>query len=231
MNGIKRLLSSMSKRTLVLTLTLVLSLATATGSTLAWLVDRTNPVKNTFTYGDVHIDLKESPSDVDDGDGNANTNTYKMLPGKVISKDPSVTVFQGTEDCYVYVQIDKSANFDSFMTFEVADGWLPLTGVANVYYREVNASYVDYYDVTYNVLKDNAVKVKDDVTTEMLRELDWYGEANYPTLTFTAYAVQRDVSIASINTPEAAWLTMQAETAEFTGAETPFTDDTALTTP
>ncbi len=226
MNGIMRLLRGMSRRTLTLTLALVLSLGAATGGTLAWLVDQTDPVKNTFTYGDVHIDLQETDESdpaiggVDDGDGNSRTNTYKMMPGKVISKRPWVTVFQGTEDCYVFVQIEESANFDDFMTYEAAEGWLPLEGVENVYYREVNAADVAAANAEYEVLKDNVVKVKDSVTTEMLRALDQNGIADYPTLTFTAYAVQRDAAVESIGTPARAWATMQAENA----AEPPVND-------
>lgn len=222
MNGIMRLLRGMSRRTLTLTLALVLSLGAATGGTLAWLVDQTDPVKNTFTYGDVHIDLQETDESdpaiggVDDGDGNSRTNTYKMMPGKVISKRPWVTVFQGTEDCYVFVQIEESANFDDFMTYEAAEGWLPLEGVEgaeNVYYREVNAADVAAANAEYEVLKDNVVKVKESVTTEMLRALNQNGIADYPTLTFTAYAVQRDAAVESISTPAGAWATMQAENA------------------
>ena len=39
---------------------LALVLCCAVGGTLAWLTDKTEPVKNTFTIGDINIDLSES---------------------------------------------------------------------------------------------------------------------------------------------------------------------------
>ncbi len=226
MKLIEKMMNGVSKRTLALTLTLVLALATATGGTLAWLVDQTDPVTNTFTYGDVDIDLEEDESDDgDDGDGDPNTNTYQMLPGKEISKRPYVTAHKGSEDCYVFVKIEESENFADFMTYEVAEGWTALEGVEGVYYREVNKTDVADEDAVYEVLKDNQVKVLDTVTSEMLRELDADGANNYPTLTFTAYAVQRDAEIESISTAANAWAAIQAE------PETPDTGADTLVNP
>lgn len=172
-----------------------------------------------MTYGDVHIDLPEADEadpaigGVDDGDSDPRTNTFKMMPGKEIAKRPWVTVFQGTEDCYVFVQISKSTNFDDFMTYEIAEGWLPLDGVENVFCREVSTSDAADANVEFEVLKENKVCVKDTVTTQMLRALDQGGVTNYPTLTFTAHAVQCDAAVEGIGTPIGAWEIMQAQTA------------------
>ena len=57
----------------------------------------------------------------------------------------------------------------------------------------------------FYVLKDNTVTVKESVTKTMLNDLDKNGTTNYPTLTFTAYAVQRDSKIAAIDTAKEAW--------------------------
>ena len=70
----------------------VLVLCCAIGGTLAWLTDRTNPVVNTFTVGDINIELKESE----------NLN-LKMVPGNTIAKDPKVTVKADSEACYLFV--------------------------------------------------------------------------------------------------------------------------------
>ena len=68
----------------------------------------------------------------------------------------------------------------------MADGWTPLEGVENVYYRSVTASDADR---TFGVIADDEVTVKGDVTKEMLNNLN---EDTNPTLTFTAYAVQSE---------------------------------------
>ena len=187
MATIMKLLGKMNKRTLVLSLALVLALATATGGTLAWLIDETEPVTNVFTYGDVNIDLEESPSDKDDGDDDPNTNEYQMVPGKDITKDPMVTVYANSEDCWLFVKIEESTNFDDFMTYTVADGWTELTGVegvSGVYYRTVEASTSDQ---GFAVIKDNTVTVKGGVTKA---QMDALATGTYPTLTVTAYACQ-----------------------------------------
>lgn len=152
----------------------VLVLCCAIGGTLAWLTDTTNPVVNTFTVGDINIELKET------------TTNYKMVPGNTIAKDPKVTVQANSEACWLFVKVEKSTNFENFMTWAIADGWQLVPGETNVYYREVNATTAD---TSFDVLKGNSVAVKDSVTKADLNALTW---DTFPTLTFTAYAVQKD---------------------------------------
>lgn len=156
--------------------------ATVAG-TLAWLTDTTEPVVNTFTVGDINITLTES----DNLD-------LKMVPGLPISKDPKVTVKADSEACWLFVKVEKSVNFDGFMTFEMADGWIALSGHAGVYYRNVDATNAD---TGFDVLKDKKVMVLETVTKTMLEG----AKTNAPTLTFTAYAVQKD----GINDATTAW--------------------------
>lgn len=156
--------------------------ATVAG-TLAWLTDKTEPVVNTFTVGDINIELKETTGE-----------TYKMVPGIELVKDPAVTVKAGSEACWLFVKVDKSVNFDGFMTFEMADGWIALSGHAGVYYRNVDATNAD---TGFDVLKDKKVMVRDTVTKTDLEG----AKTNAPTLTFTAYAVQKD----GINDATTAW--------------------------
>ena len=191
-----------TKNGILKTVLLIISITTfvfsVVGGTYAWLVAETKPVVNTFTYGDINITLQES--DTNDGDGDPYTNTYCMTPGHEIDKDPSVTVKKDSEDCWLFVKIEKSgdpAKFDDFMQFKIADGWTALKDVEGVYYRAVDGSDTD---LNFSILKDNKVKVKDSVTKEMLNNL-----TQSPTLSFTAYAVQRDSEITEIDSAEKAW--------------------------
>lgn len=163
----------MKKKTLALVLALTLLVAGVVGGTLAWLTDRTAEVKNTFTVGDINIGLTETTTD------------YKMVPGNTIAKDPTVTVKANSEACWLFVKVTKSENLDTFITYAIAEGWTALPGVDGVYYREVPASAADQ---TFSVLADNAVTVNSDVTKEMLTAKDFANS----TLTFKAYAVQKD---------------------------------------
>lgn len=172
----------MKKKLTVSLAVLALVACMAAGATLAWLTATTQSVTNTFTYGDINITLDET------------TTSYKMVPGNTIAKDPKVTVKANSEDCWLFVKVEKSDNFDSFMTYGIADGWNALAGVDGVYYREVTSSTTD---TEYYVLSGNSVTVKDSVTKEDFAGL----KGTMPTLTFTAYACQKD----NVTTATQAW--------------------------
>lgn len=168
---------TMRKKLLILIACLSLILCTLVGGTIAWLTAQTNPVTNTFTPSDITVTLTESEN-LD----------LKMVPGKPITKDPTITVAKGSEACYLFVKIEESGNFDDYMEYTVADGWIELTGVDGVYYREVSSSDTDQ---EFAVLKENRVTVLDSVNKEMMEALKVEGAAQ-PTLSFIAYAIQKD---------------------------------------
>ncbi len=176
--------SSFGVKAFLLSLAVSLLAFSIIGGTVAWLITETEPVKNTFTYGDINLTLTET--DAGDNDGDPNTNTYNMIPGTPISKDPKVTMKAGSEDAWVFVKLEKSTDpaFDNFMEYQMADGWTALEGVDGVYYREVAQSDSD---TPFWVIKDNTITVKDSITKAELNAL-----TAYPTLTVTAYAVQKD---------------------------------------
>ena len=173
----------MKKKGWLSVVALVLVLCCAVGGTLAWLTDTTDPVTNTFTVGDIDIDLAES-------DGL----DLKMIPGRTITKDPKVTVKAGSEACWLFVKVERSANFADFLTYEMAEGWTALDGEDGVFWREVGAVTADTF---FEVLKGNKVTVQNTVTKEMLQGVKNGG----PTMTFTAYAVQKE----GITTAADAW--------------------------
>lgn len=176
-------------KSLALIVALVLLVGSMIGGTAAWLIATPDPVVNTFTYGDININLNETDTRLDN-DGNPNTNKYEMMPGQSITKDPKITVKSGSEDMWLFVKLEKSSNFDSFMEYIVADGWTALSGVDGVYYQQIFAKDVETADKEIMVIKNDTVTVKESVTKEQLNALDSGSSENYPTLTVTAYAVQ-----------------------------------------
>lgn len=171
------------KKKLTLVVSLLLVMALSIGGTIAWLTD-TETVTNTFTVGNIDITLEESTVD------------YKMIPGNDIAKDPLITVIGGSEDCWLFVEFTESDNLADFITYDEAAGWNELK--PGVYYREVTASDADQ---EFEVLAGDKVTVKDTVTKDMMDAIT-KGEVEKPTLTFTAYAIQRD---ANFTTAAAAW--------------------------
>lgn len=165
------------KKTIVMFLAFVLVICVAVGGTIAYLSDRTDEVTNTFTIGNIDITLLETTG-----------GQYKMIPGNAITKDPKVTVVGGSETCWLFVEIEGSNNLNDFITYTIADGWTVLQGVPGVYYREVGASEQDQ---EFGVLANDQVIVRNDITKDMMDEIA-ADPALSPTLTFTAYAIQRD---------------------------------------
>ena len=170
----------MKKRIILLILASAL-LIVSISVTLAILMDSSKTVVNTFTVGNVNIELTETTG-----------TEYKLTPGVALFKNPVVTVKAESESCWLFVKIQKTADFDNFCTFEMQDGWTALLSNEGVYYREVQKASVDR---SFDIIKNNSVLVKDTLTEEQLDSM------SNQTLSFTAYAVQSD----GIATPQTAW--------------------------
>ena len=177
----------MKKRWIWLTVAAALLLIVSVGTTLALLIASSNQVENTFTVGNVNITLAETTGA-----------SYKLTPGVVLDKNPAVTVKAQSEDCWLFVRVEKSANFDRFCRYDMADGWISLTGHSGVYYRKVPKTGVDR---VFHVLHNDRVTVHDTVTEEQLAAI-----GSYPTLTVTGYAVQSE----GVATAADAWQIVQS---------------------
>ena len=184
----------MTNKKKVLSLVMVLALVLATiGGTMAWLMDKSGPVVNTFTVGNVDVTLAESEN-LD----------LKMVPGKVITKDPKVTLVEGSEDAWVFVKAVASANYTTYFDEFVADdtNWTLVPGETDVYYLKNNVAK----GTAVSVIKGDQLTVKTTVTND---DMVAAADKNAPTLTFEAYAVQKD----GFDTPAAAWVEAQKATA------------------
>lgn len=174
---------SVGMKTFVAMLALVLVIGCAVGGTVAWLTAQTDSVVNTFTYGDINIDLKETTG-----------NDYKIIPGVNIDKNPTVTVKKDSEACWLFVKVEEEGMFvDRKVTYSIADGWTKVDGTKNVYYREVGAAT---NDISFDVLKGNKINVSGELTKSDIQSI-----TVQPKLTFTAYAVQKD----GIDSAATAW--------------------------
>ena len=94
--------------------------ALAVGGTLAYFTDTTDVVNNTFTVGNIEIDLDETKVDeygVANGADRVKANEYKLIPGQTYVKDPTVTVQNTSEPCYVrmFVAINMQETLDGLL--------------------------------------------------------------------------------------------------------------------
>lgn len=113
---------NVSNKTVAIPLALVLAIGCAVGGTLAWLISKTDPVVNTFTYGDINIGLEETTG-----------SNYTITPGMDITKDPKVTVKANSEACWLFVKVKEEnwptladANGTKKVSYSIADGWTAL---------------------------------------------------------------------------------------------------------
>ena len=190
----------MKKKTLALLLSLVLVFGVIAGGTLAWLTAKSDTVTNTFTTSDIKVELKETTGA-----------SYKMIPGYTISKNPKATVLTGSEECYLFVKLEKSAGFDTYLEYAIASDWTQLTKDKDgnditdlIYYRQVLTADIG---TAYSVLANDQVTVKSSVTKADMNALT---AQTYPTLTVTAYASQLHKNATEDFTAAEAWANVSA---------------------
>ena len=189
------------KKTLTVLLALVLVIAMSVAGTMAYLTSTTDTVTNSFTVGNVTITLDEAKVDVY-GDpvqdaARVKENTYKLIPGHEYTKDPTVHVAAGSEDCWLFVQVVNgidgleaatvAGGYQDITAQMTAHGWTAVSGQTNVY------SY--------------STKVSAGTDVHVFDQFKIAGDANVSTvtentqITIKAYAVQAD----NFATAEAAW--------------------------
>ena len=183
----------------------VVVIGSSVSGTVAWLVSKSESTVSTFTLGDINITLAES---------DFGSQPIKIIPGIDIKKDPKVTVMANSEACWLFVKVEeknwpefKEANGTRKVSYSVNDGWNVLKNTSDVYFREVSAEDAQK-GMDYTILAGNescpsgVIKVSQELTKAEINSIS--SSENQPSLTFTAYAVQR----AGIDTADAAWVTV-----------------------
>lgn len=185
-------------------LAVVLLIGIGVGGTLAWLTATTGAVTNTFTVGDIAIDLKEhklNETGTDlltgtDNEVNAESN-YKIVPGDTQPKDPFVRFTKDSEPCWLFVKVEEKNNTvgtsdKKYVTYSVDTSvWTELTGVegvTGVYYKKLES--LTTANTTYSILASNQVSYSQNLTKADLNAVG----TNKPQLIFTAYAVQLEAA-------------------------------------
>ena len=204
-------------KALLLTLCAVVLVVATMFGTMAYLTSQ-DQVVNTFTVGNVAIKLDEAQADTDGtpvvSADRVQENSYKLLPGHTYTKDPMVTVLNGSEASYIKMTVtfSKASALDAIFAPTGAD----LTSIFNGYdatnwiykgnTKDANANtrtYEFWYkdpvgaptgDVALDALFDS-ITVPGTITNEQLATIKGM------TITVNAYAIQAD----GFATAEAAW--------------------------
>ena len=113
-----------AKKIAVLLLCAILLVGATIAGTMAYLTSSAS-VENTFTVGNVAITMDETLVDpygnpaqlingvtivpIKDGETASRTdaNEYKLIPGHTYTKNPTIKVSEGSENCYLFVKIEN----------------------------------------------------------------------------------------------------------------------------
>ena len=209
----------MKKKLLIMSVAMVLVCAFAVGMTIAYLTS-TDEVVNTFTVGNVQIKLDEADVDeygVPQGSPapRVTANSYKLIPGHTYTKDPTVTVLEGSEESFIKMTVtfSNSAELDEIFgvgtdlttIFHDYDGttWIYKGNTENTdntrtyefWYKETVAATTE--DVALDALFDS-ITVPHTITNDQLKTIAGM------TITVNAYAIQAD-GFANADAAWAAW--------------------------
>lgn len=127
------------KRTLLTVLALVLVCVVSIAGTVAYMSMQGGSVENTFIAaggGKLADSLKLSEHKVQkQQDGSyvltaetTQTNSYEVMPGMTLPKDPTITV-EGKTAAAAYLYVEVVSDLDANYTWTMDDAWLELTGV------------------------------------------------------------------------------------------------------
>lgn len=184
-----------------LVLAFVLVVGASVAGTLAWLTAKTPTVTNTFTSAELFDDpdkqftLWEHKAKDDNGDGvytldnstKVTSNSYSILPGVNIPKNPTVDVEGLEEHAYLYIKV--TSTLPTGLTYSIdSANWTALSGYNGVYVYSgsnaenniVKATNAAPQTFTATILTGNQIVVADNYS----------GTSDDITLSFDAYMVQ-----------------------------------------
>lgn len=190
-----------AKKIVAALLAVVLLIGIGVGGTLAWLTATTGAVTNTFTVGDIDIELKEhklneAGTALLEGTTNEtdSVSTYKIVPGDTQPKDPFVRFTKDSEPCWLFVKVVEANNMITdkdykYVTYTVDSSWTALDGQAGVYYKKLDT--LTTKDTEFSILTGDKVSYSEDLTKT---DLNAVTDTTKPQLIFTAYAVQLEAA-------------------------------------
>lgn len=190
------------RKSLILAACAIMLVCVTIAGTLAYLTAN-DSVTNTFTVGNVSITLDEAKVN-EDGEAVApeqrvDANTYKLLPGKTYTKDPTIHVQADSEDCYVFVKVENGLSaIEGGTTIAqqmLTNGWIVIDEGNGIYGR------------TNPVSEDTNVVVFNNFTISGNTNASTLAEYANAKIKVTAYAIQAE----GFDSAQAAWTAAGAE--------------------
>lgn len=200
------------KKSFALILALVLVVTAVAGGTIAWLTAESGTVTNTFTVGNITIDLKEHALKDDGTLDTSKTVTenknYKVVPGATQPKDPFVTVSAKSEKCWVYAKVTNNLllNGESVVAINKNTNWTVVASDDNVTLYRYNVEVDALTEAkTLEPVFDSITYDGDKITAANI------GDLNGKTIVIEAYAHQSANTTQTVaDTAAKAWADISA---------------------
>lgn len=187
-------------KVMTLVLAFVLVVGASVAGTLAWLTAQTATVTNTFTSAELFSEngsftLWEHKAKDDDGDGvytldnstEVTSNSYSILPGVNIPKNPTVDVVGLEEHAYLYIKV--TSTLPTGLTYAIdSTNWTALSGYDGVYVYSGNNADSNIIKATNAAPKEFTATILTD--NQIVVAKDYSGTSDDITLSFDAYMVQ-----------------------------------------
>lgn len=172
-----------AKKALLLVLCAALLVGASVAGTVAYLTSQ-DSATNTFTVGKVEITLQEYEVDKQTG---KKTETkvealtdLELVPGRVIEKNPFITVASDSETCWLFVKIENKLGDAVTINGLTENGWTAVDG------------HSGYYQYAYSVAANTVVPVFNSVTCDTAKTYDQLNGITDKEIVITAYAVQSE---------------------------------------
>lgn len=109
-------------------------------------------------------------------DEKVTSNTYTLLPGLDVPKDPQIHIAGKTNiPAYLYVEVVESTNFDKAkITYALTGDWQKLDGVAGQRGGTVYVYTEEIANGTIQILRDKVITVSDQLPRTTNVSLDFY---------------------------------------------------------
>ena len=179
----------MSKRK-ILTLAMALSIVAimAVGATIAYFTDN-DAAKNTFTVGNVSIDLTEPK-----WDEAGSKDAPEVYPGEALAKDPTVTN-DGKNPCFVRISVSNLDQFGNKGAITYRTDYVPNALGENWVYNEADKYF--YYTKVLAAGETTDALFDQIVIPTVLTNKDGLELPDTYSIDVTAYAVQAQGAFSS----------------------------------
>ncbi len=197
------------KKVLAISAVLGIFALVLSAGTMAYFTDRTDAIKNTFTVGNVDIELNEyitndAGEKVIDNTAWANQEDHVFMPGVSYEKNPVIEVQPKSADAKVYAEL-KFNNVGAFVA--AVQGYTGTTSLGSAL-NSLGVIMGDFVDVDLDVWKPVAVDISgvnmSDMTGEISFIVEYIGnngiaKANDKLELFTTITMNKDVKNTVVN--------------------------------